>query len=294
MVQTTYVKWRTPAEELAGIAALAATLVKQGNMRSESILLAVPNRNWAAQTQRACERVGLQTAVCIAPAQRDRATRQVLATLDLLSQPGSAKARAAWAEVSGCAIEEASRLIEEQGSMRGHTLARRAGLASIPAYEQMLPHLEGEEDASQLGTLLRAQLEHPAPPSRGPIAPIVHHRAVEGPCDWVFLIGCVEGLLPCAAALEATDTRVRNRELEADRKAFFAAGTQARERLVVSGFASISAQTARQARIRSMRRKKEHGSLVAITSPTRFLDEMGAERPPTIGGQTLLREYDLN
>ncbi len=294
MAETMYVKWRTPAEELTGIAALAAALVERDGLRGEDICLAVPNRNWAAQAHRACELAGLQSTVCIAPARWDRATRRAVSALGLLARPESAEARAAWAEANGCAVEEAQRFVEEHGAARGHSLARRAGLASAPACAQVLLHLEGEEDAARMEALLRAQLAHPTLPPRGSFTPIVHHRAIEKAYDWVFLIGCVEGLLPCAAAFEADDADARAQALEADRNAFLSAPARTRKRLVASSFAKIDAETARQARIRRTRCKQEHGSLVAMTAPTRFLEEMGTERPSTIGGQTLLREYGLN
>ena len=289
---TLCVKWKTPSEELMGIATLAHALVTRGTVRSDRLCLAVPNRNWAVQTQRACARSDLGTAVCIAPAQWDRVTQQALAALELLAHP-SERTQAAWSATGGT-LEEGQRMMRTCSEARGFTLARMVGLVNTPVCAHALQHLGGEEDAHQLRALIIEQLTRPTLPPRGELVPIVDIRAMERAYDWVFLIGCVDGLMPSARAFEATDEQERTATLNADRKAFFTALTCAHVRAVISCFTQIDAQVAQQAHIRATRFKRDHKNRVALTAPSMLLQEAGAERPSTQGGQALLREYHLN
>lgn len=289
---TLCVKWKTPSDELLGIATLAHALVTQGVVRSDRLCLAVPNRNWAVQAQRACAHNGLETALLLAPAQWDGATQRALAALELLASPGK-KAQAAW-NVAGGTSEEGQRIARTGAKARGYTLAHIVGLTDAPTCAHALKHLDGEEDARELSALVIEQLTQPTLPARGSLVPIAHIRALDHVYDWVFLIGCVDGLIPAARAFEAPDEHERSAVLEADRKAFFTAIKCARECAVVSNFTHIDAHVAQQAHIRATRYKKEHGSRLALTTPSMLLEEAGAERPSTLGGQTLLRKFNLN
>lgn len=291
-VDTLCVKWKTPAEELVGIAALAHELLTRGEVRTDRLCLAVPNRNWAVQAQRACARIGLETAVCIAPARWDAATHRSLAALELLARPGE-KAQAAW-KAAGGTLEEARRIVRTCGEARGFTLARMTGLEEAPACAHALRHLGGEEDACELSALVLEQLTRPSLPARSSCVPIVDVRAIQSTYDWVFLIGCVDGLIPAAQAFEAVDEQKRIEALEVDRRAFFSAINHASVRAVVSSFTEIDAEVARQAHIRPARFKMHHATRMALTAPSMLLEETGAERPSTMGGQALLREYNLN
>ena len=66
-MDVTVVKWGTPAEEVAGIAAVAAALVARREVPVRRVGFAAPNRTWAAQMARACHDLGLRVAVADGP-----------------------------------------------------------------------------------------------------------------------------------------------------------------------------------------------------------------------------------
>lgn len=66
-MDVTVVKWGTPAEEVAGIAAVAAALVARREVPVRRVGFAAPNRTWAAQMARACHDRGLRVAVADGP-----------------------------------------------------------------------------------------------------------------------------------------------------------------------------------------------------------------------------------
>lgn len=290
---TICVKWATPAEELAGIVALVCSLVKHRTVRPDRICLAVANRNWAAQAKRACTNAGLQATVCIAPARLTAAEHRALAELDVLAHfedTGTEDAK----KHGALPPEDACRLIGVSGGSRGFTLMHALGMDSLPAFEHALLHIRGDESARTLQNILKAQLASPTLPEQTPAVPIMHYRSLTGCFDWVFLIGCVAGLIPSPAAFEAKSEQDRKNAIDTSRQAFFAAVNTATERTVISCFTRIDAEVARQAHLRITRCKTERGTTVAMTAPTPFLQETGSNRPATMGGQTLLRTYNLN
>ncbi len=276
----TYVKWQTPTDELLGIAKAVNHLVKEQGLLPRDVRIAVPNRIWAAQAQRACESVGVDAALCVPPARIGAAAATILAQLALVADATDEEARA----TCGCTPQQAIALAQEHAGSRGYSLAHALKVDKTPEFAQALAHIDGDEDAAGLAAVLKKQLAHPTP-SNDKLVAIVDFRAVEPGCTWLFMAGCVDGLVP-AGSDEAL--------VQADRTAFQTACACPTQHLVISGFATIPLETALKAKVRVVRRTREKDIPLAVTAPTPFLDEMGDDRPATVGGQTFLNTFDLN
>lgn len=123
-------------------------------------------------------------------------------------------------------------------------------------------------------------------------AAIFDFRTPSGSFDWLFVVGCTEGLLPTAAA-QGDDTAAQA-ALTAQRDAFNALASDARPNVVLSYFGQAERALADQIHL-SYRRTVTRGDVpFALCSPSRFIGEMGARRPSTVGGQRFLRDADLN
>lgn len=105
--------------------------------------------------------------------------------------------------------------------------------------------------------------------------------------DWLFAVGCVEGLIPTAAAL-ADSGELRRQQ------AAFEGLLQTEGRLMLSGFAVMEAPLADQIHVPYRRTKTIGGVAFACVAPSRFFDALGAARPGTVGGQQFLRDAGLN
>lgn len=191
--EITYVKWRTPGEELSSTALIVAHLVHERICRPRRICVAVPNDTWA---------------------------RNIRATLEDL-------------------------------------------------------------DHSTIGL-------HAAR------TPIRNYMDIEDDYEWLFLTGCVNGFIPGPAAFEAASEEARAQERQRAREAWTNAFAHASKRVIASSFTKAEASFAKAAHIRFPRQKTEHGKTLAICSPTQFLQEAGSLRPTTVGGQALLRDFNLN
>ncbi len=287
----TFVKWRTPADEMVGLASLAAKAIESGEVEPRRLAFAVPNRNWGAQLERACGQIGLRTTFCATAAHLDRAAALALAKLRLIAEPGSAQARARLidADYDEAAIDH---LVAQCTRVSGFTLAHRLGIDAERALAHGMLHVAGTESATELLNVLSAQLARPTVPRDRQLSPIMDYRALTGAFDWVVVAGCAEGLIPDTRALANTDEG--HTALERQRAAFVRARGCARVRTVLSSFAKADADLAKAARLRIARTKTEQGRRICLCTPTRFIDEMGAHRPSTVGGQALLREYGIN
>lgn len=188
----TIVRWDDPADELTGVARVAAAMVSRGYTHPPRIGFAAPNRTWALQLQQACTTEGLPAVV----------TREPLG--------------------------------------RG---VRRAS--------------------------------------------IMDFRTAWTDFDFLFVVGCVEGLIPTAQAL--ADESVLTQQSQA-----FARLAQAPAEVVLSSFAKMPASLAEHIHVPFHRTKMVDGTPFARVAPTRFIAAMGAARPTTVGGQQFLRNAGLN
>lgn len=291
--ETVFVKWKSPEEELTGLAALLFALTASGAHRAENLCLAVANRNWAVQLQRACTQVDVRTSICMAPARLKDDARLALAKLDAIAHPQSAEAQSTLQGL-GVSEEQAAKLVSTYAGARSFALARVLGLSGMPVFANALLHVTGEEDAGGLQAVLLEQLRRPTPPADSPLSPIVDFRHIPGTYDWVFLVGCVDGLMPSPAALEDPDLQRRGARRAAEQEAFVQAPGHARRTCVFSAFSKIDAALAQQAHIHTTRTKLEHGTRMGLCAPSSFLEAFGDARPSTTGGQAFLRSYNLN
>lgn len=289
------VRWRDPADELVGLARIAHALIDRGDCLPCDIAFAVPNRNWALQMKRALDAARLASTVCIAPLRISSAGHEALAALDMLADPASAAAREAY-EAFGRTRDEACALLAKCGEMRGYTLIRLLGIDRIPDFAHALYHVRGDENADRLAAVLRERIERPAIPPHVEVAPILDYRdvAATGGFPCVFVVGCVNGLVPGPAAFEAPSAEARDAAMAAARQGFASAVEAATHTAVVSYFEKIDAAVAEAAHICHVRCKVEHGRKLAMCAPTCFLAGAGTLRPTTVGGQTFLRDFNLN
>lgn len=98
--------------------------------------------------------------------------------------------------------------------------------------------------------------------------------------------------MPTAAATGDDET---SRAAQQDQRAAFArlvAGD--RPHVVLSYFAQADVALADQIRLPYRRTITRDGISLACLTPTRFISEMGAARPTTVGSQRFLRDAGLN
>lgn len=289
------VRWKEPADELIGLARVAHALVDAGQCQPRDVCFAVPNLNWAVQMKRACDMARLASTVCLPPARVSRQAHEALAALDVLAAPMQLAAREAYAKF-GHVDADIDALAKKCSALHGFTLIKVLGIDRIHDFSHALYHVSGTEAAREMAALLRERTAHPAIPAHVDVTPILDYRKVAeaGEFSRVFLVGCVDGLVPGPAAFEAATPEQREAAMDACRAGFEGALLAARDAAVVSYFEKIDASIADAAHIRHARRKTEHGRKLAMCAPASFLAEAGALRPTTQGGQTFLRDFNLN
>lgn len=116
--------------------------------------------------------------------------------------------------------------------------------------------------------------------------------ADEGAFDWLFVVGCTEGLMPTAAAVgNDADSAAA---LDEQRVAFRSLTAETHPNVVLSYFCEAEAALADQIRLPYRRTVLRGGTAFARLAPSPLIGEMGARRPTTVGGQRFLRDADLN
>lgn len=293
LTRTIYVKWKNPSDEIVSTARIVDALIKYKRSEAEGICVAAPNRNWAVQAKRGFEAKGVHAAICIARTRLGKDERSALAALEAVAQ-GSADGAAGkvWG-ACGRDPRELERIVADHGDERGASLIHAVGLSSLPGFEEALLHVNGDEDAAELLSVVKEQLAHPTPPRHLNMVPIMDYRAVKGDFKWLFLIGCVNGLVPGSAAF-GDDEEKRTRAIETGRTAFLACLDAPSEHAVASSFSYIDEDIAKAARIPYARVRHSHGQSLATCAPSMYLSEAGAARPSTVGGQAFLRRFHLN
>lgn len=289
------VRWRDPSEELLGLARVAHALIDRGECKPSDVCFAVPNLNWGMQMRRACSAAKLSSTLCMASPRISREAQDALAALDVLSDPASLEARSAYASF-GHTDAETDALVAKFASLHGFTLIKLLGIDRIADFDHARYHVTGVEAPADLAETLRRRIEHPLIPPHVEVAPIIGMRdvAAAGSFAWVFLVGCVSGLVPASAACGEPSAEARNEAERLWREAFVGSIGASSRTAVVSYFERVDASIADAARIRYARCKMEHGRKLAMCAPTEFLAQAGAARPTTVGGQAFLRDFDLN
>lgn len=205
-------------------------------------------------------------------------------TLGTAEAPAGVRALVKWdspaAEVQGIAAGAAVLLRDKQTSARkiGFAVPNRTWAAQLARACEVMG--------------VRADIVDGPRPCDANRAAIFDFRTDEGAFDWLFVIGCTEGLIPTAAA--TGDSDAARAELAVQRDAFRRLADPTRPNVVLSYFAEAEAALADQIHLPYRRTVTRGGTPFARLAPTRFIGEMGAARPTTVGGQRFLRDADLN
>ena len=255
------VKWHDPTDEIANLVRFVAGMLASQRVEPRDIAFVAPNYNWAAQIKQACDVCKISATLCLPVMRMTDAELDAFAKLKAYAQ-GPAET-----------------------APKGMSLVHGLGLDKMSAFSHALLHTDGLEDAAALWRIVNEQIKHPTMPRLMETMPIMLTGALEGSYEMVVMAACVDGLLPSGTDAEA---------LEQQRQAFIRALQAARKRLIISSFTRVDAAIATAAHIPAARYKTEHATKVAMVSPSRFLAELGAECPSTVGGQTFLREHNLN
>lgn len=281
------VKWKSPTEELVGMAKVAQHFIYTGASVESRMRFVAPSLVWALQMQQAAQSVGLQTCV-LAPCSRVSAhTQAALERLAALASPLTASTSAPDDEgfVAGETVSEVERdFVQRYQDARGFTLLRATGLRACTELQGALQHVQGNEDAAQLYSLITQQLSHPTPPPNTESVPIVSFQQDGEAVDYVFALGCVQGLVPAPGWGDAQSAQALfGRTLKRAKKQAF-----------ISYFTRVDARVATQAHLVFSRTKQEDGMCVAMTKPTTLLDAWANGSVTTEGGQAFLRRFGLN
>lgn len=298
--ESMYVKWDGPSAELAGTARLLEAFVYRRVDEASNLAIAVPNMAWAVQARRACDAAGIQSSIRAGAVHLSAAAKSRLALLEVIAHQDDPQVADRW-RASGHTDDELASLLERYGAARAAALVRLCDLESCPEFSHGLLHVCGDESAQVLFGILNAQLARPTSPEGLEVVSIVPLTHLAETYSQVFVIGCVDGLLPAAADERGADSAAHDAAAKgmpgayaSAKDAFLAAPRHATKRLYYSGFAKADVDFARQAHLSFARIKREGGREVAMCRISPYFAAFGASRPSTLGGQALLRKYQLN
>lgn len=285
------VKWNSPIEELSGIAQLAASDTQRRLCRASDMRLVVPSVNWGMQLQHICETQEIPALFCAPHARLGSKDRKRIAILSALANPHDSAAQQACI-AAGVTPEELDTLLSKYAQTHGYTLMKAIDLKGSMALRHVTLHVRGDENPQELYELVRTQIERPTFPAKTETLPIVLMGHIHSHVKRIFAVGCVDGLVPSYAA--NMDEKERHAAREAGRASFESCFSHAEDSVVISYFTRIEEHVAQMAGIVFGRTKLQDGTRLAMTRPTPYLAEWGANLPSTVGGQALLRERGLN
>lgn len=302
----TCLKWDYAESELRGIAeaiqALSARTADSSRPLNASkselnlkIGIIAPNYTWATQMQQACKRVDSDATVCVAVPEQARVAQQVFATLTLLVNPADTQASETLLRL-GVTSEAQKKLVERYGSAHGLTLVHGLGLDALAPFAHALRHRTGDEDAATLLELLRRESTAPTMHDLHGVIPIMNWASLQKTYDWLFLIGCVEGLLPetvfatsaKAATKAATETATEPQRLDTAETAPFADALQRANNVVISHFTKIDEAAAEAFGISHVRTKQEGARRIAFARGCSHIKAVLPALPTTEGGEAFL------
>ncbi len=299
----TCLKWDYAESELRGIAeAIQALSAKTASSSSSSkselnlkIGIIAPNYTWATQMQQACKHVDSDATVCVAVPEQARVAQQVFATLTLLVNPADTQASETLLRL-GVTSEAQKNLVERYGSAHGLTLVHGLGLDTLAPFAHALRHRTGDENATTLLKLLRRECITPTMHDLHGVIPIMDWASLQETYDWLFLIGCVEGLLPetvfatsaKAATKAATETATEPQRLDTAETAPFADALQRANNVVISHFTKIDEATAQAFGVIHVRSKQEGDRRIALARSCSHIKAVLPALPTTEGGEAFL------
>lgn len=178
---------------------------------------------------------------------------------------------------------------------KGFDLLRAIDAEQLPEFSDLEHLIIGDENALQLYLMERDCVNNPSFPDD---PHTLHVSSFDTLCatdyDNVFVIGAVDGFIPCRNAFEVISTEdSRDQLINEERRRFYNAVIKAGKRLIISYFSKADLELAEYTKMQVVRVKAEGGNRVAILRPSHFLTEAGNACPGTVGGQSLLAEHGL-
>jgi DNA helicase II / ATP-dependent DNA helicase PcrA len=148
----------------------------------------------------------------------------------------------------------------------------------------MLAAVDGDKtDAAKLVASIRVAVTQPEPPEEANCVRIMSLQKSKGLASPVTIVaGCIESFVP---TIDPDETPSEQTEvLKEQRRLFYVAITRPKERLVISSFTTMPAQTVYQTGA------KAGGSFgTRNTLPSRFIAELGPTAPKSISGVKWLK-----
>lgn len=295
----TCLKWDYAESELRGIAeaiqALSAKTARSSSSSKSELNLKIgiiaPNYTWATQMQQACKCADSDATVCMAVPEQARVAQQIFATLTLLADPTDKQATDTLLRL-GVTSEAQKVLVERYGSARGLTLVHGLGLDALAPFAHALRHCTGDENAVTLLELLRRESATPTMHGLHGVIPIMDYASLQGTYEWLFLIGCVEGLLPesvfATPVKAATETATESQCLGTAETDPFGDALQRANNVVISHFTKIDEAIAQTFGITHVRTKQEGDRRIVLARGCSHIKAVLPALPTTEGGQAFL------
>lgn len=299
-------KWTYAENELQGIAEAIGLLVARSSHEHTKIGVVAPNYTWATQMQQACKRAGIDATVCIAIPDQARVAQQVFAALALLIDPADTQASETLLRL-GVSKEAQDDLVKQYSHAHGLTLIHGLQLDTLAPFSHALRHRIGDEDAAALSALLHNETATPSMQRLHGVIPLMDYASLQGTYDWLFFIGCVEGLLPASAFVAyaegseelqtACGSRATREESPKGSDAVDASvcttALRRANNVVISHFTKISDATAQAFKIVHIRTKREGDQRIALTRCCPSVKVAMPTLPTTEGGQAFLNRLRM-
>ena len=270
----TLVKWKTPEDELLNVARIAHKLALNHGYRPKRVCVVAPNNAWISQFARACESLEIPAVICLPVRKLTDDAKRALAMIDYLANNTQENREKLLA--CGVTAEQCEQMFEKCTGAKGFTLMKLAGVADVKQFAHIMKLVVGDEDAGQLSEIIHEQLVRPCVREKSDEITITSAKDIHGEFDYVFYIGCVEGLagVECVANAFGSSHAVNG--------------------FYISYFTRIDKQIADAAHIYYARCKDENGQQVAMCKPAKFIEREQAHRPSTTSGQALLSVHGLS
>ena len=306
----TLVKWKTPEDELLNVARIAHKLALNHGYRPKRVCVAAPNNAWISQFAKACDSLEIPSVICLPVRKLTDEAKRALATVDFVAN--NTEENRDKLKVCGMSAEECEQMFEKCSGAKGFTLLKLSGVAGVKQFAHIMKLVVGDEDAGQLSEIIHEQLVHPCAREKSDEITITSAKDIHGEFDYVFYIGCVEGLAGVeyvANVLQGSRIVEGSESLQDSRYANATGGlnnlsascaignpgnSHATSGFYISYFTRIDKQIADAAHIYYARCKDENGQQVAMCKPAKFIESEQANRPSTTSGQALLSIHGLS
>ena len=151
--------------------------------------------------------------------------------------------------------------------------------------ETMADNIAEDDTAKTILQTLKLSIVQPELPADMDCVRIMSlHKSKGLTADYVFVLGCIERLLPAYSSAESQSERLR--DLEEQRRLFYVAITRVRRFLLLSNTEQLSMRD-----VNSMNMGFTTSKYVFYTSATRFLKELGPLCPPSVSGKEFLARF---